>query len=154
MKLDIKLPMVYHTSLNKDDNFPHYILASGEHCGVRFYICNINGMHPTAYLRIPKGKPLYGAEYDYANEFIDVHGGLTYASDGLLGVENDDDSWFLGWDYGHCDDFAGYYLRNPNDYLATHNHKWTTDEIIEECKKACEELANLWRIDDVKELGF
>ena len=62
MKLDIKLPMIYHTSLNKDDNFPHCIIASGEHSGVRFYICNINGMHPTAYLRIPKGKPLHGAE--------------------------------------------------------------------------------------------
>lgn len=151
MKLDIKLPMVYHASLDKDDNFPHYILASGEHCGVRFYICNINGMHPTAYLRIPKDKPLYGIESNDADEFIDVHWGFTYASAGLRGVENNDGSWFLGWDYGHCDDFAGYYLHNPNDYFATHNRKWTTDEIIEECGKACEELANLWRITDVKE---
>lgn len=152
MKLDIKLPMVYHRSLNSDDNFPHYIIASGEHSGVKFYICNLNGMHPTAYLRIPKGKPLYGAEYDYASEFIDVHYGFTYARDNLLGVENDDESWFLGWDYGHHGDFAGYYLRDPNDndYIATHAHKWTTDEIVKECEKACEELANLWRIDDVK----
>lgn len=152
MKLDIKLPMIYHTSLNKDDNFPHYIIASGEHRGVRFYICNINGMHPTAYLRIPKGKPLHGAEYDYANDFIEVHWGFTYASDGLFGVENDDDSWFLGWDYGHAGDFAGYYLRHPDDYLATHSHKWTTDEIIKECGEVCEELAKLWRIDGVKEV--
>ena len=143
--------MIYHASSSKDDEFPHYILASGEHRGVRFYICSINGTHPTAYLRIPRGKPLHGAGYDYADEFIKVHYGFTYASDNLLGVENDDEAWFLGWDYAHYGDFAGYYLRYPDDYLATHNHRWTTDEIIGECEKACDEMADLWRIDDVKE---
>ena len=41
MKLDIKLPMIYHASLNKDDDFPHRIIAAGEHNGILFYICSI-----------------------------------------------------------------------------------------------------------------
>lgn len=147
MKLDIKLPVVYHASEHKDDNFPHYILAAGEHAGVRFYVCNINGMHPTAYVRIPKGKPLWAQPYDYAGDFLLVHGGLTYGEDHLVGVENDDDSWFFGWDYGHAGDFAGYYLRDPGDYLATHSKKWTIDEIIKECCDTCEAVAELWRIE-------
>lgn len=145
MKLDIKLPMVYHTSDKALDEFPHYILAAGEHAGVKFYVCNINGRHPTAYLRVPKGMFLWGRPYDYAGDFLLVHGGLTYGEDHLEGVPNDDDSWFFGWDYGHAGDFAGYYLRNPDDYLATHSKKWSIDEIVKECGDACEALAELWR---------
>lgn len=145
--IDIKLPMTY----DKEGKLPHYILATGEHGGVKFYICSINGTHPTAYLRIPKNKPLWYVDYGDCDEYIDVHGGFTYARSHLLGVENDDESWFIGWDYAHHGDFAGYYLRTPNDYLATHCHKWTTDEIIEECEKACEEVAKLWEAENIPE---
>ena len=134
MKIEIKLPMIYHANDSKDNEFPHQILAVGEHSGVKFYVCSINGMHPTAYLRIPKGMPLHGIDYEEADKLIDVHGGFTYSRNSLYGVENDDESWFLGWDYGHCGDFAGYYLR---DGSFSYYRKWTTEEIISECASAC-----------------
>ena len=148
MKLNIKLPMIYHANTSEADTFPHQILAAGEHCGVKFYVCSINGTHPTAYLRIPKGMPLYGIDYDEADKFIEVHYGFTYSQGSLYGVENDDESWFLGWDYGHYGDFAGYYLR---DNRFDNYHKWTTEEIISECATACEELAKYWEALNIKE---
>lgn len=146
-KIEIKLPMIYHAN-DKDNEFPYQILAIGEHAGVKFYVCNINGMHPTAYLRIPKGMPLHGIDYTEADELIKVHCGFTYSRDGLCGVENNDESWFLGWDYGHCGDFAGYYLR---DNSFRNYHKWTTEEIISECVSACEELVKYWEPLNIKE---
>jgi hypothetical protein len=147
MKLDIKLPMIYHAN-TKDNEFPHQIIAIGEHSGVKFYVCSINGTHPTAYLRVPQDMPLYGIGYDEADKLIDVHGGFTYSEGHLYGVENDDKSWFLGWDYGHYGDYAGYYLR---DHLFDNYHKWTTEEIISECASACEELASYWESLNIKE---
>lgn len=148
MKLEIKLPMIYHANNSKVDEFPHQILAIGEHSNVKFYVCSINGIHPTAYLRIPKGMPLYGITYAEADDLIKVHCGFTYSSGNLYGVENDDESWFLGWDYGHCGDFAGYYLR---DNRFPNYHKWTTEEIASECAAACKEVAKYWEALNIKE---
>lgn len=147
--IDIKLEMTY----DPYSKLPHYILATGEHRGVKFYVCNINGSHPTAYIRIPKNKPLWFVDYFECDEYIEVHGGFTYARDNLDGVENNDHSWFIGWDYGHHGDYFGHYLREPKDYLATHNKKWTTDEIIAECELACEEVAKLWETENIPEVS-
>lgn len=148
MKIEIKLPMVYHANNSKDNVFPHQILAVGEHSGMKFYVCSINGTHPTAYLRIPKDMPLHGIDYDEADILIDVHCGFTYSSNGLYGVENDDESWFLRWDYGHAGDYAGYHV---GDSRFDKYHKWTTEEIVSECASACEELAKYWEPLNIKE---
>ena len=145
--IDVKLEMTYDT----DSKLQYHILATGEHRGVKFYVCNINGSHPTAYIRIPKNKPLWSVDYFECDEYIKVHCGFTYARDNLAGVENNDRSWFIGWDYGHHGDYIGYYAHNPKDYLATHSKKWTTDEIIAECKLACEEVAKLWEAENIPE---
>jgi hypothetical protein len=140
MRLQINLPMEYTTN-----KIPHQIIAMGEHEGVTFYVVNINGRHPCAYIRIPKGMPLYGLDYDDLDQYeIEVHYGWTYARDFLVGVVNDDESWFIGWDYGHCCDFEGYYLNEKDSSLLKKNKRWTTDEIIEECKEVCEEISKLW----------
>ena len=42
--------------------------------------------------------------------------------------------YYIGWDYGHFSDYATY--KNQN----FEGKKWTTDEIIEEIKRAVEWL--------------
>ena len=139
MKLFIKLPMEYTPNEGS-----HSIIAAGEHNGILFYICSIGGLHPTAYIRIPKGMPLHGLDYDDIEQYeIDVHGGWTYAGPGLKGVVNDDESWFIGWDYSHYCDFEGFYLRYKSDDRLNECKKWTTDEIVSECQHVCEEIAAL-----------
>lgn len=55
----------------------------------------------TGYVGIPKGHKLYGVGYDGIG--IDCHGGLTY-SDKSLALQNDEDTWWIGFDTGHyCD---------------------------------------------------
>ena len=105
-----------------------------------YYILNL-GTHPTAYVEIPKEHKLYGK--DYNNIDIDVHGGLTYSNDKLFISQFTilDNSWFLGWDYAHCYDYSGYY--EADDFLNTQAKKWTTEEIIEECKNAIDQIIDL-----------
>jgi hypothetical protein len=146
MKTDFILPMEYRPLDGEGKQLPDYYLATGEHLGIKFYVLNLKGIHPCAYLRVPKGKTLHGLGYDEASEYLPgVHGGLTYAENNLAYVTNDDESWFLGWDYGHCWDYAGYFMRDENSYVESHMKKWTTNEIVNECKDVCESVHNLWK---------
>lgn len=146
MKTDFVLPMEYRPLDGKGKMLPVYYLATGEHLGIKFYVLNLNGTHPCAYVRIPKGKTLHGLGYNEAGEYLlNVHGGLTYAEDNLHCVTNDDESWFLGWDYGHCWDYAGYFMRDKSSYVESHMKKWTTEEIVNECEYVCEVVHSLWK---------
>lgn len=111
------------------------LLYKGNYKGYNYYILNL-GTHPTAYIEIPKGHKLYQKNYD--DIYINVHGGLTYSDDNLMGIKSE--NWFIGWDYAHYDDYAGFYDDIP-DYLKNNNLKrWTTEEIIEECKNGIEQI--------------
>lgn len=55
----VKNEMVYKR-LEKGQIGPGTVIAAGEHEGFKFFVKDINGMHPTAYVVIPKGHPLYG----------------------------------------------------------------------------------------------
>lgn len=112
------------------------VLDTGYCLGLLYYILNL-GTHPTAYIKIPKDHKYYKKEYDEIN--IDVHGGLTYSTDYLYISENEKiDGWFIGWDYSHCGDFAGYYTKK--DGCLYNLKKWTTQEIFKEIKKACYQI--------------
>lgn len=93
------------------------------------------GMHPCAYVECDTNY--------YGNEFGDepVHWGFTFY-DTLLHWKNelpgyDEEKmkkYYIGWDYGHLSDYATYKDQNFE------GKKWTTDEIIEEIKRAVEWL--------------
>lgn len=95
-----------------------------------YYILNL-GTHPTAYVEIPEGHKLYGKDY-FDIENIDVHGGLTYSRKQLMCIESK--NWFIGWDYAHWDD----YMTGLNE-----GKKWTTEEIIEDCKSVINQIINM-----------
>ena len=116
------------------------ILDTGYCFGLLYYIMNL-GTYPTAYIKIPKDHKYY--KKDMYEVDIYVHGGITYSSDHLwISKNNKIDGWFIGWDYAHCGDYAGYEEKLPKE-LKTGDKKWTTEEIFEQVKDACYQLKKI-----------
>lgn len=113
-------PMVYQKDRIQE------VLADGKYKDYQFYILNL-GTHPTAYVEIPINNKLYGKNYDDID--ICCHYGLTYSRSYLNLIK--DNSWFIGWDYAHCDDYTGYEMNFP-ELIRTGGKKWTTEEILQE----------------------
>ena len=110
-------------------------IAEGTYKGFAYYVLNL-GTHPCAYVDVTETL-LNGKEYDSIE--IQCHGGLTYSRDYLSTV--DKKGWFIGWDYAHYCDFSGYELEMPI-YIRTNGKKWTTYEIINECKQVIDQIAS------------
>ncbi len=139
MRIYFKQEMKYHYDRAKPlDDFPAYLIAMGEHCGFQFYVKNLNGRYPTAYVQVPSTHPMYGNRLKDEIR-LDVHYGVTYAENSLQPLE--DTGWFIGWDYGHAGDYTPYYEKG--EYLEVHSRKWTVDDVIAECIRACECLKEM-----------
>lgn len=141
LKMNKIKPMIYQ----KDRKIE--LLHKGEYKGYNYYILNL-GTHPTAYIEIPKEHKLYGKHYDDIYEMgydINVHGGLTYSDSKLMCVKSK--NWFIGWDYAHAYDYCGYY--ELGDFLNEKTKKWTTEEIIEECKSAINQIIEIEGKDEI-----
>lgn len=115
------------------------LLCKGKYKNYNYYVLNL-GTYPTAYIEIPKGDKLYGKSYDEIYRMdcdIDVNGGLTYSNSQLMGIKSE--NWFIGWDYAHYTDYCGYEEDMPES-IRGYVKKWTTEEIIEECKDAIDQI--------------
>ncbi len=119
------------------NDFVIELLDCGEYHGYEYAIVS-QGFYPCAYVRLPKRHNYYGLDYDDIP--IDCHCGLTYAGS-CLSVLPEHSGWWIGWDYGHCCDYAGY-MENPEwsnidiIYYANYFKKWTTPEIFEEVNRS------------------
>lgn len=113
------------------------VLVADEYNGHDFVVKSM-GWHPTAYVRLNKEEPINLDD-------IKCHCGVTYSEDHLnmdgLRVKG----FWVGWDYGHACDFNGICLRPEMEALSRHGKKWTTEEIVAECKNV---------IDQLIEMGF
>lgn len=125
-KIEIK-PMIYSAE--------HAVstLASGEIDGFCFKIKSM-GTHPTAYIKIPNSHPYYGKDYDDCE--INTHGGLTY------GIQEEDGYW-IGWDYAHYMDYMGYEELYPLNLRTIGGKRWTTDEILKDVLDVISQLKTL-----------
>ena len=126
------------------------LLCKDKYKNYNYYVLNL-GTHPTAYIEIPKENKLYRKSYDEIYKIgcnIDVHGGLTYSNNELMGVKSE--NWFIGWDYAHCGDYCGYEEYMPESIRA-YGKKWTTEEIIEECKNAIEQIIDFEKKEILEE---
>ncbi len=56
------------------------------------------------YVAVPKGHPWHGKDADALP--AEAHGGLTYAGTRSPGRAAPKDSWWLGFDCGHWDDYV------------------------------------------------
>ena len=121
--------MIYSAELKRE------ILDTGFYLGFLYYIMNL-GTHPTAYIRIPE-------KYKNKIDNIEVNGGITYSEKGLWVEENKKiEGYFIGWDYAHYGDYFGFEEAVPMIYR-TGGKKWTTKEILDEVKSACEQIKKL-----------
>lgn len=108
------------------------VLATGYCFGLLYYILNL-GTHPTAYIKMP-------GSINIDNDKLDVHGGITYSENHLWISENQKiDGEFIGWDYGHYGDYAGYEEILPKE-IRTGGKKWTTTEIYKEVREVCYQI--------------
>lgn len=113
------------------------ILDQGNYQDFDYVILSL-GTHPTAYIRIPKGHRYYKKHYDDIN--IDCHYGLTFSEDNLaFNPINIQDSWWIGWDYAHCNDQIGSY---KSESIGDETKKWTTTEILLEVKNVIQQLSS------------
>lgn len=102
-----------------------------------------------AYAGIPLAHPLAGFHYDDLP--INAHGDLTFsdAGDGKLRPKG---FWWYGWDYGHCDDCAFYYLEYPIFQSRANGKKWTVKEVVDDSWEALRDMANLKKL--AEQLGL
>ena len=119
--------MEYANTYEECQNREVEVLCDDTYEGYRYIILNMCGSHPCAYVEIPEEHPKYGAtDRDYwsvgPNE-------VTYGRNYLTDILSD--TWVIGWDYNHSGDYSA---------LCQYGTKWTTAEIIEECKEAIEDL--------------
>lgn len=130
-ELNVEYKQMEYSKKSKEE-----ILCEGKYKNFKFYILNL-GTHPTAYVEIPRESFLFGKGYNQID--IEVHGGLNFADSSLGVVENK--SWFIGWDYAHCGDYAGYEEILPQE-IRNGGKKWTTEEIFDDVVSVIEQLIN------------
>ena len=111
------------------------ILYKNHYKGFLYVVVSF-GTHPCCYVEIPKNTRYYSTNQgSEILEGIPIHGGITFAdyrTDFKRGKK-----FFIGWDYAHGDDFIGSYLiLSIFETMELRKLKqWTTDEMIEDCKK-------------------
>lgn len=115
------------------------LLAFGSYKGLDYYVISL-GTHPCGYVDCK--------EHEFNRYDIECNGGITYESDKLGFHYGDLNGHFIGWDYAHCWDYAGYETMF-DESLRTGGQKHTTDEIIEECISVIEQI--LKQESEVKE---
>ena len=124
-------PMVYSATRQHPEQ-----IAAGTYKGLDYYVLSF-GTHPCGYVNVA-GTKLYCK--DYYDIDIECHGGLTYANKNLRTTNIV--GWFIGWDYAHYGDYMGgdsLYLFD----LTSCGKRWTTEEIVEECKNVIEQIIRL-----------
>lgn len=128
-ELNVEYKQMEYISNNKTD-----VLCEGKYKGYQFYIMSM-GTHPTAYIEIPRESILFYKKYDDID--IEVHGGLTFSNSQLRNIKTH--SWFIGWDYAHYGDYAGYEELLPIN-LRMGDKKYTTEEIFEDVISVIEQI--------------
>ena len=109
------------------------ILDEGIIDGRQYYILSF-GTHPCAYVKVTEEELKDKAGFEDWD--IDCHGGVTFCSS--MPTINADGT-YVGWDYGHCDDYSGMDLIYP-EFCRAGGKKWTTEEILEEVKDVIRQL--------------
>ena len=107
--------------------------------GIKYFI--IDGkICPCAYIEVPSDfQNLKNLDNIRKMVSSTVNGGLTYEDTKLCcnRIPLLEDTVVWGWDYGHYTD----YCKNlPGPGVTFMGHKWTIDEILQECRNAIDVL--------------
>ena len=121
-------PMIY----NKNCPGSAEQIAGGTYKNFDYYVLNLK-THPTAYVDVTNS-PLNGCDEDID---ISCHGGITWCDNFVKSI--DKKGWFIGWDYAHYGDYMDYGYASVNN-MFPNDKKWTTEEIVEECKNVIDQI--------------
>lgn len=96
----------------------------------------------TGYVGLPKGHKYYGAMYDLVP--VSCHCGLTYGDYDLFG-QDDKDTYWIGFDCGHCCD--GFDLEKLEEYFGNNS----ANQIMSNYRKLINEEHEFRTLEYVKE---
>lgn len=119
------------------------ILADGVYRNHQYVVKSL-GTHPTAYVCLNPDDSMYleaeksNPECGYDDFPVDCHGGLTYFSDVLIVEDRKISGLWIGWDYLHHNDYLGGRYLNTFGF----SKKWTTREMIDECKRVIDQIVD------------
>jgi len=109
----------------------HKMLGYGTYKDVKWAILSHAGIFPVAYIE---------NKWDLGVDDIEVHGGVTFAGNAYWNKE-EEHVQYLGWDYGHIDDFSNYKALTPEmDIIEENVKKWTYEEIKAEVFNAIDQM--------------
>ena len=143
--------MIFEQMSYKKERCNPILLAEGRHLGYHWVVISY-GTHPCAYVQIRnKEHPCYHKQYD--NEIFDdlkLYGYLSYSRRYLKipepnnpeKTEQDENGWWIGWDYARGVDYRG-------DGLNPDGKKWTTLEIVEEVMSVIIQLISKIEYNDI-----
>lgn len=125
--------------------FPGYararIIRIGEYKGREFRITT-TGRYPCAYVEAKTEAEIGCRDIWKLDELADVHWGFSFH--GYMNHVGDiSKKYFIGWDYGHCCDYAApLRICTPERLMTFGNQgkKWTIDEIIDDIKRVIDQL--------------
>jgi len=94
---------------------------------------NMIGGWGNGYVGIPIWHPFYKKDYDELNEYIQIHGGLTFSD-----YDDEENLWIIGFDTNH-----------PMDDMK----RWPYDKVLEETKYLRNECLKLKEVQRILKLN-
>lgn len=77
------------------------LISEVAYCDGYLYRISASLIPTTAYIKLSKEDTLFGATIDKIDATLKIHGGCTYS-----GFDDEHNSFWIGWDYGHAEDFV------------------------------------------------
>lgn len=100
----------------------------------------------TGYVGLPKGNKYYGE--DYGAIPVSCHCGLTYGDYTLFG-QDDKDTWWIGFDCGHCCD--GFDIEKLHEYYKDNEEVMKVAEHMHDYYAICNAENEFRTLEYVKE---
>lgn len=81
-----------------------------EHRGVSCVMLRGPLHHWCGYVQVPKDHPWFGIDYNHCyrvdQDYLSVHGGLTYGQENVPYGTKDEKGWWVGFDCAHLGDYC------------------------------------------------
>jgi hypothetical protein len=119
------------------------IIATGTHRGINWHVTmGPRGAFANGYIEVPENHPWANTDYEYI-ENVDVHGGLTYSQDNIIGFDTAHygDIWTeaellkIGGTTTHSE--ISKYLSADEPFQQ--NTYWTLEKLIKEVENLAEQ---------------
>lgn len=133
-----------------------HVIMQGDWEGRHFAIVRHSCGFPDAYVEVKEDDWLYQLDckdgcckYDAFEGW--VHGGATYY--GRCYWDDNDNRFYLGWDYGHCGDYESFSGELFPDIDGRHGKKWLISEVLMDIAGAVHDLDWMNRIHENDDKG-